>query len=67
MQEGLEELITRVIRNLDVEKLDGRIETYVDYKSNYVVLKPTVKVEIELTCGKVLKIDVSDYFKGVIK
>lgn len=67
MQESLQELITRLIKDLDVERLDGRIERYVDYKSKYTVLKPSVKVEIELTEGKVVTIDVTDYFKGVVK
>ena len=67
MQETLEELITRLVKNLDSEKFDKRVESYYDYKSKYVVLKPSVKVEIALTEGKVVKIDVSDYFKEVVK
>ena len=67
MQEGLEALITKIIQNLDVEKLDSRVDTYTDFKNKYVILKPSVKVEVELTCGKVVKIDVTDYFEGVVK
>lgn len=67
MQEGLEELIRRLVENLNIERLDKRVESYTDYKSKYVVLKPSVKVEIALTDGKVAKIDVSDYFEGVIR
>ena len=67
MQEDLQGLITRLIQNLDVEKLDKRIESYTDYKARFVVLKPSVKVEIALTEGKVVTIDVTDYFEGVVK
>lgn len=67
MQEDLEELIKRIIRELDENSLDDRIDNYTDYKSKYIILKPTVKVDVELTCGKVIKIDVSDYFKEVIR
>ena len=66
-EETLEELVTRVVQNLDVEKLDKRVETYVDFKSKYVVLKPSVKVNVELTDGRKFTIDVTDYFKGVVK
>lgn len=67
MQEELRELIARLIQDVDVEKLDKRIDTYVDYKSKYVVLKPSVKVEVELTNGKKFTLDITDYFEGVIK
>ena len=66
-EETLEELVTRVVQNLDVEKLDKRVETYVDFKSKYVVLKPSVKVNVELTDGRKFTIDVTDYFGGVVK
>ena len=67
MQERLEELVKRIIQNIDTEKFDERVETYVNYNSKYTVLKPSVKVEVELTCGKIFKFDVSDYFKEDIK
>lgn len=67
MKEELQELIKRVIQNLDVEKLDKRITSFTDYKSRYVVLKPKVKVTIEMTEGKVIEMDVSDYFEGDVK
>ena len=67
MQERLEDLISRIIENLDVEKLDKRIDTYTDYKNKYMILKPSVKVQVELTCGKVITIDITDYFKGAVK
>jgi len=38
-----------------------------DYGTKYTILKPSVKVEIELSCGKVLKFDVTKHFKGVLK
>ena len=66
MKINLEELITTIVKNLDVEKLDKRVESYTDYKNPYVVLKPSVKVEVELTNGKIIKIDVTDYFEEVI-
>ena len=67
MQEELRELIAKIINNLDVEKLDKRIDSFVDFKSPYVVLKPSVKVEVELTNGKKFVIDITDYFEGVVK
>ena len=67
MQEGLQELITRIIENLDTNQLDERITSYTDFKSRYVVLRPSVKVDVDLTDGKTFKIDVTDYFEGVAK
>lgn len=67
MQESLEELIKRIISSIEIDKLDKRIEDYTDYKSKYVVLKPAVKVTIELTSGKIVKLDVTDYFEGEVK
>ena len=63
----LEELVKEAIRDLEEDKIGDRVESYMDYKSKYVVLKPSVKVEIALTGGKVVKMDVSDYFEGDIK
>ena len=63
----LEELLKEIIQNLDVEKLNKRIISYVDYKSKYVNLSPSVVVEVALTNGKVAKIDITDYFEGVVK
>lgn len=67
MQEDLRSLIKRIIENIDVERLDKRIVSYTDYKTKFVVPKPKVIVEIEMTDGKIAKIDVTDYFEGVIK
>jgi hypothetical protein len=67
MKENLEELISGIIKGVKTNELDGRVESFTDYKSKYVILKPSVKVEISLTDGKVVKIDVSDYFQEVIK
>lgn len=68
MQEDLTCLITQIIQDLGSEKkIDSRVVSYDNYKSKYVVLKPSVTVEVALTDGKVIKIDISDYFKGVIK
>lgn len=66
-KEPLEKVVSEIIQNVDVEKLDKRIDTYTDFKSKYVVLKPAVKVSVELTSGKKFTIDVTDYFEGVIK
>ena len=65
--EDLQALITRIVQNIDKNHLDERIFNFTDYKNKFVVLKPSVKVEVELTEGKVFRIDVSDYFEGVIK
>ena len=67
MQEELQKLIARIIENLDASKLDERITSYTDYKSRYVVLRPSVKVDVDLTDGRTFKIDVTDYFEGVAK
>lgn len=63
----LEEVIKKTIKNLLDGKVDERVESFVDYKSQYAVLKPSVKVEINLTKGVVAKIDISDFFKEEIK
>lgn len=63
----LEEVIKKTIQNLLDGKVDERVESFVDYKSQYAVLKPSVKVEINLTKGVVAKIDISDFFKEEIK
>ena len=65
--EGLQELITKIVQDLDVSHLNKRVTDYKDFQSNYVILKPKVEVKVELTCGKLLIIDVSDYFKGVVE
>lgn len=67
MQEELKSLITRIVEGLENETLDKRIVKYIDYKTKYTILKPSVKVEVELTDGKVAQFDVSDYFEGVIR
>ena len=63
----LEEVIKKTIKNWLDGKVDERVESFVDYKSQYAVLKPSVKVEINLTKGVVAKIDISDFFKEEIK
>ena len=64
--EDLQELITKIIKNIDIETLDSRIDTYTDFKSKYAILRPSVKVEVELKTGKRYTIDVSDYFEEVL-
>lgn len=66
MEEDLQHLIVQLIENLDSER-NPRLTDFTDYKSKYVVLKPSVKVEVALTDGRVAKFDISDYFQGVIK
>lgn len=56
----LEDIIKEVIET----KKSDRITTYIDYKKKYVILNPSVKVEIELPEGKVIKLDVTDLFFG---
>ena len=60
----LEELIKKIIKE---NKMDERIVAFNDYKTKYAILHPSVTVNVELTEGKVYKIDVTDYFKGVVK
>lgn len=67
MKESLEELIRRIIDGVTQGKTDQRVEKFEDYKSKYVVLAPTVKVEVALTDDKTFRFDVTDYFKGDVK
>lgn len=67
MQKELKELIVESIKDIEKGDLSDRVVAYNDYKQKYVVPKPSVKVEIELTSGKVAKLDITDYFKGEIK
>lgn len=64
---SLEELIKQEINNILEGKFDDRVLNYFDYKSKYAVLKPMVKVNIELTKGVTATIDISDYFKEELK
>lgn len=67
MNEPLESLIKRAASKLKAGEIDPRVESFEDYKSKYMVLKPKVTVTIELTSGKIAKVDVTDYFEGEIK
>lgn len=67
MKESLESLIRRIVEDIRNGKADDRILNYVDYKTKYVVLKSKISVEVELTEGKVVKFDVSDYFKELLE
>ena len=64
---SLEELIKQEIENINNGKIDERVLNFYDYKSKYCVLKPMVKVNIELTKGVTATIDISDYFKEELK
>lgn len=67
MREELEVLIKHIVEDLENNQINDRVDSYNDFKSKYVVLKPLVKVRIELTSGKVAEIDVTDYFEGVVR
>lgn len=67
MKESLESLIRRIVEDVRNGKTDDRVLSYVDYKTKYVVVKSKISVEVELTEGKVVKFDVSDYFKELLE
>lgn len=63
----VEELLVRIINDLKEGKVDDRVVSYANYDSNYVFPKPKVIVQVEMTNGKTAKIDITDYFKEVVK
>lgn len=64
----LQQLLETLINDFnEKEKFDERIVGFTDYKSKYCILKPKVTVSIEQTNGKIINVDITDYFKGVIK
>ncbi len=65
--EELQKLISKIVQNLDDNEMDERIVSFTDFKNKYVNLRPSVKVNIELTNGRTVTIDVTDYFEGVVK
>ena len=65
--EELQKLISKIVQNLDDNEMDERIVGFTDAKNKYVNLRPVVKVNVELTNGRTLTIDVTDYFEGVVK
>ncbi len=65
--EDLQKLISRIVENLEDNELDERVLYFHDTKSKYTNLRPVVKVNIELTNGRTVSIDVTDYFEGVVK
>lgn len=70
MNQNLQNLLNSAIEELkkDVPSLDNfstRLDKYSDYKNKYMILKPSVKATIELKNGRVLTIDITDYFQGV--
>lgn len=62
----LEQLIKQQIKNLNNGVVDKRVNSYVDFKSKYAILKPTVTIEIALKNGIKATIDISDYFEKEI-
>lgn len=64
---SLEDLLKDTIESLKQNKVDDRIISFNDYKNEFTVLKPTVIVELALKKGIVAKVDVTDYFTGVLK
>lgn len=64
----LQELLNKLIIEFnEKEKFNERIIGFTDYKSKYCILKPKVTVSIEQTNGKIINVDITDYFKEVIK
>lgn len=63
----LETLIKQEIENIKKGELSKRVISFYDYKSKYAVLRPSVKIEVELTQGVVAKLDVTDYFEEEIQ
>ena len=69
MKEPLEMAISEIIEEMkkpspNFEYVGKRLVSYINYGSKYVVLKPSIKIQIELTNGRVLSIDATDYFEG---
>ena len=65
-------MVDEIIRSAIADAIAGtikseRVVSYIDYKAKYTVLKPTVRVTIELTSGKILTLDVSDEFEKELK
>ena len=64
----LQELLESLIKEFNKkQKFNERIIGFTDYKSKYCILKPKVTVSIEQTDGKIINLDITDYFKGVVK
>ena len=64
----LQELLNNLIKEFNCDKkFNDRIIGFTDYKSKYCILKPKVTVSVEQTDGKIINIDVTDYFKEVLK
>ena len=66
MEESLENLIRRIIKDVQLDKFDKRVDKFTDYKNKYAILKSNIAVCVELKEGKVIKFDVSDYFKDIL-
>lgn len=68
MKEDLQEFLNKLIVEFNTkEKFNERIIGFTDYKNKYCILKPKVTVSVEQTNGKIINIDVTDYFTEVIK
>lgn len=63
----LEQLVIQQIQNLKKGIVDKRITSYTDFKNKYVILKPSVTIEVELTDGIRATIDVTDYFRKEVE
>lgn len=64
----LQNLLEKLINEFNEDKkFNDRIIGFTDYKSKYCILKPKVTVNIEQTDGKIINVDITDYFKGVLK
>lgn len=64
---GLEEKLKEVFENVEKGIMNPEVFYFHDSKSKFTNLTPRVVVEVEFTDGKTAKIDVTEYFKEVVK
>lgn len=61
------EELKEILNNVKEGKMDDKIISFTDYKSKYVHLKPRVTLTAEFTDGKAVVVDITEYFKEVVK
>lgn len=59
--------IENAVKSIENGELPSSITKYVDWKSQYAILKPRVVVTIELTKGVTFDLDITEYFEKVVK
>ena len=64
--EELKNFIKGNIENIKERRLNPAIVEFKDTKTKYIVPKSTVMVEVALQDGLIAKIDITEYFKGVL-